>query len=210
MVKCIKVILKDAQDVKNFLMGERVLDSRYSVRKSGGHILFPVNCKEGVDVLCENFKSAKVVDAILKKRRSNKSFKEQVSSGLSKDEIAALRRAFDIVGSIAIIEVPDELKSKQKLLASTILDLQKNVDTVLKKAGIHGTRFRTQPMTYLTGRRTKETVHREHGVFINLDVEKVYFSPRLSTERMRIAQQVKPGESVLVMFSGCAPYPCVI
>jgi hypothetical protein len=32
----------------------------------------------------------------------------------------------------------------------------------------------------------------------------------LSTERKRISELVKPGEKVLVMFSGAAPYVCVI
>ncbi len=45
---------------------------------------------------------------------------------------------------------------------------------------------------------------------LRLNVERVYFSPRLATERKRIAGLVKAGESVLVMFSGCAPYPIVI
>jgi tRNA (guanine37-N1)-methyltransferase len=40
-------------------------------------------------------------------------------------------------------------------------------------------------------------------------VGEVYFSVRLSTERSRLASLVKPGERVLVMFSGCGPYTCV-
>ena len=43
-----------------------------------------------------------------------------------------------------------------------------------------------------------------------MNVEKVYFSPRLSEERKRIFQQVKNNETILVMFSGIAVYPIVI
>ena len=43
-----------------------------------------------------------------------------------------------------------------------------------------------------------------------MNVETCYFSPRLSTDRERIAKLVKPDESILVMFSGVIPYPLVI
>jgi len=36
-----------------------------------------------------------------------------------------------------------------------------------------------------------------------------YFSVRLGTERLRIAQQVEEDEQILCMFFGCGPYPCV-
>ncbi|MBW2986756.1 class I SAM-dependent methyltransferase family protein, partial [Candidatus Woesearchaeota archaeon] len=48
------------------------------------------------------------------------------------------------------------------------------------------------------------------GVRLKIDLEKCYFSSRLGTERLRIAKQIKPGEKILVMFSGVAPYPLVI
>jgi tRNA (guanine37-N1)-methyltransferase len=65
-------------------------------------------------------------------------------------------------------------------------------------------------MKWLAGKRTKEAIHIENGIKLKLNVETVYFSPRLSTERKRISELVKPGEKILVMFSGCAPYPCVL
>ena len=40
-----------------------------------------------------------------------------------------------------------------------------------------------------------------------MDIDKTYFSPRLVSERLRIAKLVKKNESVLVMFSGVAVYP---
>ena len=43
-----------------------------------------------------------------------------------------------------------------------------------------------------------------------VDVEKCYFSPRLSTERARIADLVEDGEVVLNMFAGVGPYSITI
>ena len=57
---------------------------------------------------------------------------------------------------------------------------------------------------------SKETLHKENGISLKLNVEKCYFSARTSNERLRIAKLVKKNESVLVMFSGVAPFPLVI
>jgi tRNA (guanine37-N1)-methyltransferase len=208
MVLCVKVPLKHAQEVKAFLMAKNLFSPDYSFRKDTSNIFFPI---VGKSSLKKNFRYVDFEErADLRPSRKGANLKTSVEQQLSKEELALLRRAFDIVGSIAILEIPPELEKKEILLAETILKLQKNVSTVVKKAGIHETEFRTQPMQYLAGIDTKETVHKESGALLKLDIEKVYFSPRLSAERERIARQVRPGESVLVMFSGCAPYPCVI
>ncbi len=136
--------------------------------------------------------------------------KKQLEKKLSKKEMKLARRSFDVVGSIAILEIPRELRSREKMIAEEVLKTHKNLKTAVKKEGGHKGVFRLQKMKHLAGEKTKETTHRENGVSLKLDIEKVYFSPRLSGERLRIARQVKKGEKVLVMFSGCGPYPIVI
>jgi len=42
------------------------------------------------------------------------------------------------------------------------------------------------------------------------NIDKTYFSPRLSNERKEIAEQIKKGDEVLVMFAGVGPLPIVI
>ena len=65
-------------------------------------------------------------------------------------------------------------------------------------------------MVFLAGFDTKETIHKENNVRLKLNVEEVYYSARYSTERKRIMQLVKPGEDILIMFSGAAPFVCVL
>lgn len=129
---------------------------------------------------------------------------------LDEKELSILKTAYDIVGAIAIIEIPSELVKKEKIIAEAVLKLNKQIKTVVKKAGIHKGEFRLQKVKIIAGEKTKEAEYHENNIRLKLDVEKVYFSPRLSTERKRIAELVKKGESVLVMFSGCGPYVCVI
>jgi tRNA (guanine37-N1)-methyltransferase len=90
------------------------------------------------------------------------------------------------------------------------MKLNKNVTTVVKKKGIHSGEFRLQETEHIAGKKTKLATHKENNARIKVNVDKTYFSIRLSTERKRIAELVKPGENILVMFSGCAPYPIVL
>jgi len=109
--------------------------------------------------------------------------------------------SYDILGDIAIVgeEVTDKV-------CKGILKEHKNINVVLRKIGIHHGEFRTQDLEIVCGEARKETLYKENDVQMKLDVERCYFSPRLSTERMRIADLVKDGEKVLVLFSGVAPY----
>lgn len=136
--------------------------------------------------------------------------KQALKDKLTKKEMENLVTSYDVVGSIAIIEIPSVIEKKEKLIGETILELHPNIKTVLKKADIHKGRFRRQKMNVIAGKRTKIAEYKENDARLKLDVEKVYFSPRSSTERKRIYQMVKPGENILVMFSGCAPLPVVI
>lgn len=136
--------------------------------------------------------------------------KEALSGKLSKDELEKLVSSFDTIGKIVLIEIPRGLSRKQGLIAKAILSTHKNIETVAKKIGGHVGRFRLQKLKAIAGGKIFETELRESGVRMLVDISRCYFSPRLSGERMRIASQVKPGEEVLVMFSGVAPYALVI
>ena len=136
--------------------------------------------------------------------------REALKDKLNEKELSILKTGFDTIGSIAIIEIPPELVKKEKAIANELIGIHKNIVTVAKKVGIHSGEFRLQKLKVIAGKKTKETEYKENNVRLLLNVEKVYFSPRLSTERKRIMEKVKPGETVLVMFSGCGPYVCVI
>ena len=138
------------------------------------------------------------------------SLKSVLKSKLTKRELSFLRSGFDTLGSIAILEIPGELVKKEKLIAKAVLQQNSAIKTVLKKVGGHSGIYRRQKTKFMAGVRTKEAVHKENGLSMKLDVEKCFFSPRLSTERMRIAQMIQPNEKVLVMFSGIAPYLLVL
>jgi tRNA (guanine37-N1)-methyltransferase len=58
----------------------------------------------------------------------------------------------------------------------------------------------------LAGEKRTTTTYRENGCSFKVDLAKAYFSTRLGFERKRIADLVKPGENVLVLFAGVGPF----
>ncbi len=201
----LKAKLKDAEKAKRVLADLKLLDSDYFIKRDDEFIYFPVVKKTKI----EGFEIIKM--ALDRKKTSRvKNLKELLKKKLSQKELDFLKSSFDVVGSIAILEIDDVLRKKEKIIANALLKTNSNIKTVLRKDAGHEGEFRTQKMKWIAGDKTKETIHKENGVKLLLDVEKVYFSPRLSTERKRICGQVRSGEKVLVMFSGCGPFVCVI
>lgn len=140
-----------------------------------------------------------------------KNLKYYLKNKLTAKELVLAPSSFDVVGDILIFsEFPEELIEKERLIGQTILKNYHHIKTILKKTKKYSGKFRTPKLKVIAGENRKETICRENGVFVKLDVEKVYFSPRMSSERNRISSLIKPNESVLVMFSGSGIYPLVI
>ena len=119
--------------------------------------------------------------------------------------------AYDLIGgkdkAVAIIGVSYKSNSK---IAKEIIKRHKAVKSVLKKLGERKGKFRLYPVKLLAGDKDTEVIHKEHGYFLKLDPQKVFFSPREGEERQKIARMVKQGELVLVMFCGAGPFVVAI
>ncbi|MFW5705162.1 MAG: class I SAM-dependent methyltransferase [Nanoarchaeota archaeon] len=137
------------------------------------------------------------------------SLKDYMQEFLTKEEFDLAPRSFEVVGDIAIIEVPEELISKEKQIGESVLKVNSSIKTVLKKSGIHGGEFRTQNLEFVAGENKKETEYVENGIKLKLNPEIVYFSAKLSTERETLMGKLAPENRILTMFSGCGPYSLV-
>ena len=136
--------------------------------------------------------------------------KDLLKSKLTEKQMEKLPNAYDIIGDILIIDLDPILKKKEKLIAETLLKTHPNIKVICKKQDMRKGKYRTQKLSILAGEKRKETIYRESGVMLKLNVETSYFSPRSANERIRICKQVKKGESILAMFSGIAPLPVVL
>jgi len=137
------------------------------------------------------------------------SLKQELEGKIPRGNMGFLRTGFDIIGDVAIIEIPEELESKKLVIAKALQRSQPHIRAVARKLSEREGKFRLRQLELLVGKST-ETMHRECGCSYRLDVAKAYFSPREATERQRISQQVKTGENVMIFFAGVGPYAIMI
>ena len=128
--------------------------------------------------------------------------KKALASVLSEKESEDLISAFDQIGDIIIVRIPDTLLSKKKIIGKTLLNEVKIVRSVYYQASDVEGDFRTRNLEIIAGEDNTETEYKEFGCKFIVDVEKAFFSPRLSTERERIANLIQEGEIVTNMFAG--------
>jgi tRNA (guanine37-N1)-methyltransferase len=148
--------------------------------------------------------------AFTKKKQQGKTLVEVLEGKLPPHLLASLPRALDVIGGIAIIEVPPELKTQEGLIGEAVLKVHKNVRTVLAKSGAVSGTYRLRSFEVIAGEPRTSTVHREYGCQYYVDLAKAYFSPRLSHEHDRVASLVQKGETVIDMFAGVGPFAVLI
>jgi tRNA (guanine37-N1)-methyltransferase len=136
--------------------------------------------------------------------------KEALQDKLSLKERPFAPNAFDSFGNIAVIEVPKELSRRKKLIGETLLSVQPRFETVCSIESNHLGEFRVQKVKVIAGKKQTVATYKESGCVFLVPLGKVFFSPRLGGERLRIAHLVQPDEIVGCWFSGVAPYPVVI
>lgn len=122
-----------------------------------------------------------------------------------------MRVRYDIIGDIAIIKIPKRNdKGVGILIANHILSKCKRVKVVATQIKPAHGEYRVQKFEVIAGENRTETIHKESKCFFKLDINKVFFTPRLMYERIRIARLVNHGEVIVNMFAGVGTYSIVI
>jgi tRNA (guanine37-N1)-methyltransferase len=204
----LRVFLKDAEKAKKLLIEKGQLDKTHKIKKKEKIIFFPVSARD--KKIVKKLKLSSYTHTNFEKNRNEKNYKDYLKNKLTKTETSLLPSSFDVIGDIIILEIKEGISKKEKQIGKALLKANQSIRTILKKSGQHEGEFRTQKLKLIAGKNKKETTYKENNIKLKLNVEKVYFSSRLSTERKRICEQVKKGEIILVMFSGCGPYPIMI
>lgn len=121
------------------------------------------------------------------------------------EDLLGYKPSFEVVGDIAIVE-PENAEE----VAAALMSVYRNIKTVMAPISDVEGEFRTRRFRHVAGEARTTTVHREHGLRYLIDIEGAYFSPRLGTERLRIAGLVLPGDFVLDMFAGVGPFALLL
>jgi len=139
-----------------------------------------------------------------------KRLRSHLLSSIPNKELEKIYNSYDIIGDIAIIRLTENSKKYRKIIADGIMETHKNVKTVLAQTSPVCGDFRLRKLDFIAGEEKTETIHKEFGCILSVDVRKCYFSPRLLQERVRIADHVRKGEIVLNMFAGVGSFSVII
>src|SRR3989338_3974213 len=103
--------LQNAQTVKEFLLKHNLIHQEYLVVKELGFIYFPL-------IKSAKVPKAKIVNTkfSLPRKAGSLTIEELLKTKLSPQELAIIPKSQEIVGKIMILEIPQELISKEKLI----------------------------------------------------------------------------------------------
>jgi len=213
MVICCKVPTKEGEKIRRFLLDNNLLNKDYKLKKENDFLYIPLTSldettksnlkKMGIDEFVELEE-----DTLKKSTKKQMSFREYLLKNFKKEiEEGLVSLAYDVIGDIVIIQISDELdKSIRKKIGEIALNLIPSVKAVFRrKSDIKG-EFRIRELELIAGEYKTLTLYKENGYRLWVDVEKVYFSPRLGWERKRIMDKVQPDDVVVDMFCGVGPF----
>ena len=133
------------------------------------------------------------------------SLRELLKDKLQEEKLLLVPKGFEVIGDIAILNLPPSLYDEKHLIAQALVSHNKNVKVVLLKKNKLAGEKRTAEFQILIGDRTT-TIHKENCCLFKVDIARTYFTGKLYFERSRIAGEVKDGEDILVLFCGVGPF----
>jgi tRNA (guanine37-N1)-methyltransferase len=200
--QAIRVPFGQAEPVRKYLRERHLLREDLQIGKDSDWVYFPVT-----DIPKELSNYPVVTRFFEVRTRKPHCYKELLT--LPQRLVGDLPTSYDIVGSILLLKLPQSLVRYRRQISEALLQTHTNIRTVCLIDPVSG-ELRTRKITILAGENNTVTTHTEYGLTFQVDVAATYFSPRLASERKRIATLVKPDEIVVDLFAGVAPFSIMI
>lgn len=207
---CIQINREKGESTIRSLNKIGLINKKLKIKKNQNQLYIPINHQptflelETLKKQISNFQI--LTSTFIQKKQQIKTLEELLAEKIPKYLLKNLPHSLDIIGDIAIIEIPSELKTYNQVLGAAILELHKNIKTVLSKASPIKGDYRVRSFDFLCGENRTYTTHLEYGCKYFLDISKVYFSPRLSQEHNRVSSLVKGNEVIVDLFAGIGPF----
>ncbi|MFO8050555.1 MAG: class I SAM-dependent methyltransferase family protein [Thermoplasmatota archaeon] len=194
---------KNAERIRQILLDLGHMDHRFQIMKEGRNVLIPIIEDKDLPIdLLDEFDYRVVEANLMQRKKRPRSYKDLMNvPQIIKERLPS---SFDILGDVAVIKLEKELLPHSWEVGKALLDFNRNIRSAVLDKGVKGD-LRIRELELLAGDPDLETVHIENNLRFKLDPSKVYFSPRLATERMRIAKMTGK-EKVLDMFAGVGPF----
>ncbi|WP_128477792.1 class I SAM-dependent methyltransferase [Halorussus pelagicus] len=186
-VPCVRVERERGEETRQRLADDGLLAAEFEIEVEDGYLYLPVTDDEAVP---EDM-------AIVSRAVGDRETPDTPA------DLLGFEPTYERLGDIVILDEDDPDTAREIADAVMVSDIP--VETVVNRASKVKGELRVRDWEVLVGEST-ETVHREYGCEYLLDVAEVYFSPRLATERHRVAEQVDSGERAFDMFAGVGPF----
>ena len=192
----LKVGRKNGEKIRKALVEAGAFDRSRKICSDESHVYLPV--------LEMDEKSAAMVGSIAEFELVQINFQPEECAP-SPEDLLGFRPSFEVVGDIAMVEDNDAER-----VAAALMSTSKSIKAVIAPISDVEGEFRTRRFRHVAGEIRTVTLHKEHGLRYRVDLEGAYFTPRLGTERLRIAGLVSPGDVVLDMFAGVGPFALLL
>ena len=187
MTLCVRVDREAGEKTRQRLAADDVLDRSHEITHEDGSLYIPVTDPDAVPEEYE------VVEYDAPRRETQ----------TRPVDLLDFEPSYERLGEVLIVDEDDPERARE--LADAIVASDIPTKTVLNRASKIQGEERVREWEVLAGEET-EVVHREYGCEFLLDLARVYFSPRLATERRRVTEQVSEGERAFDMFAGVGPF----
>jgi tRNA (guanine37-N1)-methyltransferase len=195
---------ESAETVRRSLARAGLLRSDLPVAHRGSEVVFPISAAPTRPLPDARIEEREFADP---RPRPPESYRQRLE--LPEDVRDALPRAFDVVGDIVLIRIPEPLRVHAPAVGESLLAFVPGARLVGLDRGVHG-ETRVRRLERLAGSGPWTTTHRENGLALDVDLERAYFSPRLAREHAEVAAQVAVGERVIDFACGVAPFGAAI
>ena len=202
MVESLALVVpkKKAEPVRRRLMEKGLMRRNLQVKSDARNVYFPVVQRVDLGYQIETVDFREIEDAV-------SDYRQLVD--VPDDVRPFLPSSYDTIGGIAVVKMDERVGPYASEIGKAILATQKSLRTVCVDSGVIE-EFRTRNIKVVAGEHTTETIHKEYGISLKVDISKAFFSPRLATERDTVARQVQEGEVVIDMFAGVGPFSIII
>lgn len=207
----LKVPKNMADNIRRILLKHSLINLDMKIKRLDNFVVIPLDKKLDMRILEKiGISNVEIIETDFEiQEKAPRSLKDYLVGKIDDQKIDEIKRSFDIIGGIVILEIPDDLENEKYLIGDAALKFTKRKAVFKKSSKIKGI-LRTRELEHIAGEEISETIHKEYGCRFLLDVKKVYFSPRLATERDKISNQVKDDEIIIDMFAGIGPFSIAI
>ena len=184
-VPCVRVPREEGETTRQRLAADGLVSEAYEIELAEGHLYIPVTDPSAVG------------DLPVVERDPDPREGQTMPADLVENP------SYERVGDVVVVDEDDPDRADR--VATAVVESDLPVDAVLDRASKVKGQERVRDWEVLAGEGT-ETVHREYGCEYLVDLAEAFFSPRLATERHRVAEQVEAGEHAFDMFAGVGPF----